>query len=114
MTKEDTAYSISWPMQFIREVDRALRGHGVVGNVTFAFASLAAMVGVAVWSGDPTVAQMAIKWISGVFVVYLAGVLWFSYLSPEAAAMEGSQLLEWRLATKESGPLPTAPTVRTE
>ena len=114
MTKEDAASNASWPTQFVREVDRALRGHGVVGNVTFAFACLAAMASVAVWRGDPTVAPIAIKWMAGVFVVYLGGVLLFSSRNPESAAMEGSQLLEWRLATKEAGPLPTAPTVRPE
>ena len=114
MTKEDADSNASRVTQFVQEVDRTLRGHGVVGNVTFAFIALAAMVGVAVWSGGHTAAPIAIKWMSGVFVVYLAGVLWFSYVSPESAAMEGSQLLEWRLATKEAGPLPTAPTVRSE
>lgn len=98
----------------VREVDRALREHGVVGSITFAFACFAAMMGVAVWaSGDAGVARTAIKWISCVFLAYLAGVLVFSYLSPESAAMEGSQLLELRLATKD-GPLPAAPTGRAQ
>ena len=83
-----------------------------MGNVTFAFASLATMAGIAAWSGGAAAAPLAIKWVSCVFVVYLLGVLLFSYLSPESAAMEGSQLLEWRLATKDAGPLPDTPTQR--
>lgn len=95
---------------FVRSVDKALRGHGVVGNVTFAFASLATMAAIAAWSGGDDAAPIAIRWLSCVFVLYLAGVLLFSYLRPESAAMEGSQLLEWRLATKDAGPLPDTPT----
>ena len=100
------------PTRFLQAADKVVRGHGVVGNVTVAFVTLAMVSGVASWAArDATVAKTAIHWVSGVFVLYLIGVLVFSHLSPESAAMEGSQLLEWRLATKE-GPLPDAPTVR--
>ena len=95
----------------IQGIDKALRGHGVVGNVTFAFTAYASMTAVGVWAGDGAAAVTWIKWGSVVFVMYLLGVLIFSYCNPESAAMEGSQLLELRrLATKEAGPLPEQPT----
>ena len=114
MNAEGTASNASWGAQFVQAVGGALRGHGVVGNVTFAYISLAVMGGIAAWNGGPAAALIAIKWMSGVFVAYLVGVLWFSYVSPESAAMEGGQLLTYRLATKEAGPLPDEPTVRPE
>ena len=105
-----TADGTGTPARILQGVDKALRGHGVVGNVTFAFTAYAAMTAVGVWAGDGAAAVTWIKWGSVVFVLYLVGVLIFSYVSPESAAMEGSQLLEWRLATKEAGPLPDEPT----
>ena len=114
MTTEGTTSNASGPTRFVGAIDKALRGHGVVGSVTFAFISLAVMVGVAVWHGGPAAALIAIKWMSCVFVVYFVGVLCFSYVSPESAAMEGGQLLKLRLATKEAGPLPEAPVVSPE
>ena len=115
MTEDVTTASVhGGSTQFVGNLDKALRGHGVVGTVTFGFACLSTVIGVAAWNGGTAVAPIAIKWTSIVFLLYLFGVLVFSYMSPESAAMEGKQLLEWRLATKETGPLPAAPTVRPE
>ena len=107
MTAERTDATAAGVLQ---GVGKALRGHGVVGNVTFAFIAYAAMTGVGVWAGEGAAAATGIKWGAAVFVLYLVGVLFFSYFSPESAAMEGSQLLEWRLATKGAGQLPDEPT----
>ena len=96
--------------RLVQGVDKALRGHGVVGSVTFAFIAYAAMTAISVWAGDGAEAATAIRWGSGIFFVYLLGVLIFSHYSPESAAMEGSQLLQFRLATKGAGPLPDEPT----
>ena len=105
----NVANRVSTVQAVAQGLDRAVRGHGVVGSVTLAFVAYAGMMACGMWVGadqrDGGTTQAGMMYGSLVFGAYLLGVLVFSWLSPESAAMEGSQLLTLRLATKETGPI---------
>ena len=98
---------------FWEGVNRVLRGHGVVGQVTAAY--MANMVPATVAALADGTSKTAV-WLSSVsFVLYLAGALLFSYHRPETAAMRGRYLFELemkRLGTKESALTEAEPTMR--
>lgn len=77
--------------------DRVRLARGVVGKSGYvAGAALLVLFAVAISLRDPVLLIVLAVLAVAIFAMFFGGALWFAHKHPEAALLEGAELLQWR------------------